>query len=44
MNSILSGIALMLVITVVAGVGLKSQFSERSDQTYQSQYGNVRLD
>lgn len=44
MNSILSGIALMLFITVIAGVGLKSQFSESSDTSYQSEYGTVRLD
>lgn len=43
MNSILGGVALMLLISVIAGYGLKTQFSVDSGTVYTSQNGSVRL-
>jgi len=44
MNSVLGGVALMLVISIVAGVGLQSQFNRSADEVYVSPNGSVRLD
>lgn len=42
MNSVLSGIALMLFISVVAGFGLQS-LNQASGDSYTSTHGTVRL-
>lgn len=43
MNSVLSGVALMLLIAVIAGMGLNAQFSRPSSDVYLSPNGSVRL-
>lgn len=43
MNSILGGVVLMLLISVIAGVGLNSQFNEQSQDAYLSPTGSVRI-
>lgn len=44
MNSVLSGIAVMLLISVIAGFALQSQFNQSSGESYTSSNGSVRLD
>ncbi|MEP2943492.1 MAG: hypothetical protein ABJM86_00815 [Hyphomicrobiales bacterium] len=43
MNSVLSGIAVMLLISVIAGFALQSQFNKSSGESYTSPNGSVRL-
>lgn len=43
MNSVLGGIALMLLIAVIAGAGLNAQFNQSAGDVFVSQNGSVRL-
>lgn len=44
MKSILSGIVLMIIISVIAGYGLQAQFNTSASDSYTSANGSVRLD
>lgn len=43
MNSVLSGIAIMLLISVIAAYGLQSQFNQSAGDRFTSPNGSVRL-
>lgn len=43
MSSVLGGIIMMLLIAVIAGVGMNTQFSQSSGDAFSSENGSVRL-